>query len=119
VAGLWAERGLVRPRRVGNDDSVAPGWMMDETILCLRPSIVSWCVMPCRPNLVTVGQRIRPRGLGRNAADVDDAPALGLLRLHDADRLACAEKRRGDVDGERLVPVVERDVLGVLVGGDA
>jgi hypothetical protein len=53
------------------------------------------------------------------AADVDDAPALGLLRLHDADRLARAEKRRGDVDGERLVPVVERDVLGVLVGGDA
>src|SRR5262249_49942308 len=32
---------------------------------------------------------------------------------------ARAEKRRGDVDGQRLVPVVERDVLGVLVGGDA
>src|SRR5258707_7046746 len=43
------------------------------------------------------------------------SPALRRLRLHDADRRAAAQKRRRDVNGERLLPVLQRDVLGVLV----
>ena len=42
------------PTFLETEEGVAPGWMIEATTPYLRPSMVSWCVMPCNACLVAV-----------------------------------------------------------------
>ena len=54
---------------------------------------------------------MRARRRRRDRAVVDDPPAAWFLRLHDLQRLLRAEKGAGEVGGDDLVPVLERQFL--------
>ena len=54
-----------------------------------------------------VGDRVRPRHVGRERAVVDDAPAARLLRRHRAERRLRAQERAGEVGVHDPLPVLE------------
>ena len=54
-----------------------------------------------------VGDRVRPRDVGRERAVVDDAPAPRLLRGHRAERRLRAQEGAGDVGVHHPLPVLE------------
>src|SRR5205085_7027951 len=53
-----------------------------------------------------VGRGVRPRGVRRDGAVVDNPPAAGVLALHQPERLLRAEEYAGQVDVDDRRPLL-------------